>query len=124
MKLKEIKIEPSSYAEEFFTEVAKAAEGKFFLYEGPVTTVNNLRSSAYSFGRTLGKKFTIRTVKPEDGSPEQFVAGVTTKTRAPRGSRKNLGALPEPPVAENVGIPVPTFEYDPIEVTGPVTEAY
>jgi len=126
MKLKEIKIEPSSYAEEFFREVSKAAEGKFFLYEGPTTTVNNVRSSAYSFGRSLGVKFTVRTVKPEGSDTEQIVVGTTTKTRAPRGSRKNLGALPEPEVAPESQSPVTFYQSPaiPVEISGPVTEAH
>lgn len=83
MKLKEIKLPAkASYAADFFAEVAKASEGKYFLYE-EAGTGNSIRSAAYNYGRRLKRKFTVVTVKDENGA-EQFAVAVTSKARKPR----------------------------------------
>lgn len=83
MKLKEIKLPAkNSYAADFFSEVAKASEGKFFLYE-EAGTGNSIRSAAYNYGRRLKKKFSVVAVKDEAGA-ERFAVAVTSKARKPR----------------------------------------
>lgn len=90
MKLKEIKLPAkASYAADFFAEVAKASEGKYFLYE-EAGTGNSIRSAAYNYGRRLKRKFTVVTVKDENGA-EKFAVAVTSKARKPRKKVADTG---------------------------------
>lgn len=103
MTLKEITITnaASSYAAEFFAEVAKQPEGKFFAFERklPETTI---RSQAQVCGKALGVKFTVVTTKKADaeGNGGSFAAGVTTKERKTRENKvpvtKPVGFIPIP----------------------------
>ena len=99
--LKEVSVGPAGgYAEEFFTAVAKAPEGKFYEYEQPTTAVA-LRSAAYNYGRRLKKKFTVRakTETLHNGSEAScttiLAVALTSKVRTPR--RKKESAPVETP---------------------------
>lgn len=99
MKLKEIKLPAkASYAADFFAEVAKASEGRYFLYE-EAGTGNSIRSAAYNYGRRLKRKFTVVTVKDENGA-EQFAVAVTSKARKPR--KKVAAAVVEVETPEQI----------------------
>lgn len=99
MKLKEIKLPAKvSYAADFFAEVAKASEGRFFLYE-EAATGNAIRSAAYNYGRRLKRKFSVVTVKDETGA-EKFAVSVTSKTRKPR--KKVVAAVAEVETPEQI----------------------
>lgn len=85
MKLREVKINPeNTYVSEFFEEVAKTDEGKFFRFEGPETV--SLRSAARIYGSRLGRKFSVREVK--DGDTKFYAVGVTSKIRK-RAAKKS-----------------------------------
>lgn len=121
MTLKEVSITDAAttYAAEFFTEVAKQPEGKVFAFERklPETTI---RSQAQVFGKTLGVKFTVVTVKKADaeGNGGSFAVGVTTKERKPREKKATIATpiVPE----DSPAIPAPEGVSEASVVAGDV----